>query len=186
MKKVIIIVLVVVLVTATIFLSIFAVNQIKIHRANEETSNIVVGDIIKNIELTEQKEIKNDDIIGKLTIPDILLIDAPIRESVELSTLSQAIGHFTSTSLYEGNVGLASHNSGSSGTYFKDLYKIKKGNEIYYETNYGTKKYVVETITEIEETDFSYLQETKDNRITLITCVKNKPNLRLCVQAVEK
>ena len=37
----------------------------------------------------------------------------------------------------------------------------------------------------IEETDWSYLQETEDNRITLITCVANKPKNRLCVQAVE-
>jgi len=34
-------------------------------------------------------------------------------------------------------------------------------------------------------TDFSYLNEMGDNRITLITCIANQPSLRLCVQAVE-
>jgi len=81
---------------------------------------------------------------------------------------------------------LASHNSDNTGDYFKNLNKIKKGDKIYYKTNYGTKIYTVETIVEIEETDFSYLEETKDNRITLITCVKGKPNLRLCVQGIER
>ena len=32
----------------------------------------------------------------------------------------------------------------------------------------------------------SNLEETEDNRITLITCVRNRPNKRLCVQAIEK
>lgn len=40
--------------------------------------------------------------------------------------------------------------------------------------------------TVIDETDWSYLKETEDNRITLITCVRNRPNKRLCVQAIEK
>jgi len=37
----------------------------------------------------------------------------------------------------------------------------------------------------IEDTDWSYLQKTKENRITLITCVKNQPTKRLCVQGIE-
>lgn len=60
-----------------------------------------------------------------------MLDNAPIRESVELSTLSETIGHFPSTSIYEGNVGLASHNSGSQGDFFKNLKKIKIGSEIF-------------------------------------------------------
>ena len=38
----------------------------------------------------------------------------------------------------------------------------------------------------IYDTDWSDLQTTKDNRITMITCIANKPNQRLCVQAVEE
>lgn len=37
----------------------------------------------------------------------------------------------------------------------------------------------------ISYTDYSYLNEMGDNRITLITCIANQPSLRLCVQAVE-
>ena len=38
----------------------------------------------------------------------------------------------------------------------------------------------------IEETDLTVLNPTEDNRITLITCVENQRNLRLCVTGVEK
>ena len=47
------------------------------------------------------------------------------------------------------------------------------------------KQYQVETVTIIQDNDWSYLQSTKDNRITLITCVKNEPNYRLCVQGIQ-
>ena len=53
------------------------------------------------------------------------------------------------------------------------------------ESIYGTIKYIVKTSVVIEETDFSYLEETNDNRLTLITCVRNQPTKRLCVQAIQ-
>ena len=100
--------------------------------------------------------------------------------------LSNAIGHFENTNLFEGNVRLASHNSDTNAKYFKDLYKLKKGDEIIYKSRYGTITYIVESISQIDSYDWSYLESTQDNRITLITCISGKPNLRLCVQGVEK
>ena len=176
------------LVVLTIIISVFLVQKYKIFSANKKADEtIVVGDNkeIQELETLEQKEIKHNDSIGTLTIPDILLDNAPIKESVELSTLSEAIGHFTSTSLYSGNVGLASHNGGGKGDYFKNLNKVKEGSEIYYQTDFGVRRYIVKTIAIIDETDWSYLQETEDNRITLITCVKGQKSKRLCGQALE-
>lgn len=160
------------------------------------TKKIYMNNIVKDIEITDTTkistdnielptEIKESDNIGTLTIPTIYLEKAPIKEGTELSTLADAIGHFTSTSIFNGNVGLASHNRGSNASYFANIHKLKKGDNIYFESIYGTKKYSVESILEISETDFSYLQDTKDNRLTLITCIKNKPEKRLCVQAIE-
>lgn len=158
-------------------------------KANKNAESIEIGDNTDledtPLENIEQDIIHYDDEIGTLTIPDILLDNAPIRESVELSTLSQTIGHFPSTSIYEGNVGLASHNSGNQGDFFKNLKNIKVGSEIFYQTNYGTKRYVVTVKEIISEEDWAYLKETEDNRITLITCVKGQKDKRLCVQAVE-
>lgn len=168
---------------------IFFIYKYPIIKANKDAENIEIGDNVEieetTLESIEQDTIHFDDEIGTLTIPDILLENAPIRESVELSTLSQSIGHFSSTAIYVGNVGLASHNSGNSGDYFKNLKNIKIGSEIYYQTNFGTKRYVVETKKIISEEDWSYLKNTEDNRITLITCVSGQKEKRLCVQAVE-
>ena len=168
---------------------IFFAVKYPVYKANKEAESIQIGDNSDlddtPLENIEQDIIHYDDEIGTLTIPDILLDNAPIRESVELSTLSETIGHFPSTSIYEGNVGLASHNSGSQGDFFKNLKKIKIGSEIFYQTNYGTKRYVVTTKEVISEEDWSYLQETEDNRITLITCVAGQKDKRLCVQAIE-
>lgn len=158
-------------------------------KANKNAESIEVGDNTDleetPLENIEQDIIHYDDEIGTLTIPDILLDNAPIRESVELSTLSQTIGHFPSTAIYNGNVGLASHNSGNQGDFFKNLKNIKIGSEIFYQTKYGTKRYVVTVKEAINEEDWSYLKETDDNRITLITCIKGQKEKRLCVQAVE-
>lgn len=168
---------------------IFFAVKYPVYKANKDAESIQIGDNSDlddtPLENIEQDIIRYDDEIGTLTIPDILLDNAPIRESVELSTLSETIGHFPSTSIYEGNVGLASHNSGSQGDFFKNLKKIKIGSEIFYQTNYGTKRYVVTTKEIISEEDWSYLQETEDNRITLITCVAGQKDKRLCVQAIE-
>lgn len=168
---------------------IFFAVKYPVYKANKDAESIQIGDNSDlddtPLENIEQDIIHYDDEIGTLTIPDILLDNAPIRESVELSTLSETIGHFPSTSIYEGNVGLASHNSGSQGDFFKNLKKIKIGSEIFYQTNYGTKRYVVTTKEVISEEDWFYLQETDDNRITLITCVAGQKDKRLCVQAIE-
>lgn len=139
-----------------------------------------------NIEHVKENKKVVAEVVGKLTIPDINLKDKLVYEGTELEVLDIGIGHFTNTSICNGNVGLASHNSGGRGDEFKNLKKIKLGSKIYYQTKYGTKIYLVETITEISDEDWSYLQETKDNRITLLTCVSGKPNNRLCVQGLEK
>ena len=179
--------LIAIIVIIALAISIFAYFKIRIYLANKKADNIEIVDTIEQVTDTNtiQTQINYDDFLGYLTIPDILLEDAPIKESTELCTLSEAIGHFTSTSVYQGNVGLASHNSGGNGDYFKNLKNIDIGSEIYYQTKYGTKRYIVNTKTEIDETDFSYLQETEDNRITLITCVAGQKEKRLCVQAIE-
>ncbi len=95
------------------------------------------------------------------------------------------VGHFENTSKWEGNVGLAAHNRGYPINYFSKLKELKNGDNIIYNTEFGIKTYAVKTIKIIEDTDWSYLQNTKENKITLITCVENKPNQRLCIQGIE-
>ena len=169
-------------------LSVFFIYKFQVYKANKDAENITIGDndnLIDTDVENDDYEINDNDVIGKLTIPDILLKNAPIKEGTELSILSEAIGHFKSTSIYSGNVGLASHNSGGKGDYFKNLKNIKIGSEIYYQSQYGVKRYIVVNKDIIEETDFTYLEDSDENKITLITCVAGQREKRLCVQAIE-
>ena len=63
--------------------------------------------------------------------------------------------------------------------------KLQDGDEIIYRVDDIIKKYKVEKKIEIDSYDWSYLNQTADNRITLITCIDNSPTKRLVVQAVE-
>ena len=100
--------------------------------------------------------------------------------------LKLAVGHFQSTNYWKGNVALASHNRGSYAHYFEKLNYLKIGDEIIYQTKLGTRSYVVSDIKQISEYDTSVLEKSTNNTITLITCIRDKPDSRLCIKAVEK
>ena len=46
-------------------------------------------------------------------------------------------------------------------------------------------KYIVKENFIISDTDWTSLENTEEDIITLITCVENEPNYRRCVQAQE-
>lgn len=137
----------------------------------------------ENISKENKSEITNED-IWQIEIPAIDLI-APITEGTSQEIMLEYVGHFENTSKYDGNIGLAAHNRGYPINYFSRLKELKTEDIIIYKTKLGTKTYAIKTIEIIEDTDWSYLQETNDNRITLITCVENRPSQRLCVQGTE-
>ena len=119
-----------------------------------------------------------------LEIPKINL-KANINFGTTEEIMNKFIGHFDTTEVWIGNIGLAAHNRGYPVNYFGRLKELQIGDEIIYTTVYGTRKYQVVISTIIEDTDWSYLQETEENKLTLITCVENKPQYRRCIQAVE-
>lgn len=113
-------------------------------------------------------------------------LKAPIEETTSTEILTRSVGHFEETSLQEGNIGLAAHNRGYKINYFKDLKSVKIGNEIIYKYQNYKNTYIVDKIEIIKDTDWSYLDKTDENKITLITCVENEPKLRRCVQATQE
>ena len=70
--------------------------------------------------------------------------------------------------------------------YFRDIHKLAEGDIIRYKTALGEREYRVTEVKEISEDDWTALGRTEDNRLTLITCITGKPNMRLMVQAVEE
>ena len=90
------------------------------------------------------------------------------------------------TAKYDGNIGLAAHNRGNQYSYFARINELEKGDKIIYKTKFYERTYVVTKKKVIYDTDWSYLQKTKEDKITLITCVENKPTKRRCIQGVLK
>lgn len=121
----------------------------------------------------------------QIRIPKIDLI-APIKEGTSKEILNEFVGHFEETELQIGNVGLAAHNRGYLVNYFENIKLLEIGDEIDYLYKGKEIKYIVSFKEIIEDTNWNYLKNTEDNRITLITCIENQPKYRLCVQAVEK
>ena len=120
--------------------------------------------------------------IAKLSIPDLDL-SVKVYEGTTNSVLSKGVGHFKETSIWDGNVCFASHNRGK-GAYFSDIHELDLGAVIKLTTKLGTRKYEVYSIEKISVDDTTALQNTSDNIITLITCVKNQSDYyRWCVKA---
>lgn len=62
---------------------------------------------------------------------------------------------------------------------------LRQGDTITYTTKLGTRTYQVVTVETISNDDWSYLQSTLDNRLTITTCLADHPESRICVQAAE-
>ena len=133
----------------------------------------------------EIEEIIDESILGILIIEKIGL-KAKVKEGSTQEILKDYIGHMPETAKYEGNIGLAAHNRGTKYSYFARLNELEKGDKVIYKTKFYERTYIVTKKKVIYDTDWSYLKTTKDNRITMITCIANKPNQRLCIQAVEE
>lgn len=156
----------------------------------EESNNIIQQTseniISKNEQLdTIKSESEDIEYDWYIKIPTINLI-GPIEETVEKEVMNRSIGHFLNTSKWDGNIGLGAHNRGYPVNYFADIKKLKKGDIIIYKYNGKERQYLVSNIVIIKDTDWSYLEKTEENKITLITCVENEPSYRRCIQGTEK
>lgn len=181
-KKIFVLFIVLILIVAIGFL--FSYDKKVIEQEKQNTSEQLDNTEDVDQEVTEDDGFE-EDLIGSLKIEKINL-NGTVKEGSTNEILRDYIGHIEETAKYDGNVGLAAHNRGNKYSYFARINELEPGDEIVYTTKYGERKYIVDTKKEILETDWSKLEGTTDNRLTLITCIKNKVNQRLCVQAVQE
>lgn len=149
-----------------------------------DVNTIVTDKSYENIIYEEVENVWNEEVLGILTIEKIGL-KATVREGTSNEVLNKYIGHIEDTANYDGNIGLASHNRGGDFAFFARINELEKGDILTYKTKFYSRKYKVDNIQAIYETDWNMLQPTKENKLTLITCITNKRNQRLCVQATE-
>lgn len=187
----VIILLVIVVIISTFFIVKHIGNKKSIEKVRLNYSNNIIQNVTNN-ELTSEE--KNNDIINELTLKidgenvlgvitiEKINFEGLVYKGTSVETLDKGVGHIESSPYLNGNVCLAAHNTKEL---WGNLYKLQNGDKIKYVSFLGTKEYIVDNIVEISETDWSLLQDTEDNKLTLITCIKNKPFYRLCVQATE-
>ncbi len=121
--------------------------------------------------------------LGTLKIPAIGL-SVKVYEGTGSAPLSKGAGHFTGTSIWDGNICIAGHNRGVNN-HFGKIHTLSSGDTITLTTMLGKRIYEVTSVEKVLETDTSGTAATADNRITLYTCVMDQRAYRWRVQAVE-
>jgi len=160
------------------------VKEERIEKTSDEKLEEIENKVNDNLENgTEDSLTENDVFDWYIEIPKIKLY-APIEDGTDDEVLNRSVGHFENTSRRNGNCGLAAHNRGYRVNYFAKLKELEKGDIIYYFVDGKKYEYKVSEIAIIYETDWSMLEDTEDDRITLITCVENRDEYRLCIQGV--
>lgn len=178
----IIVILIIITVIASFFIIKYFKNRATINTVTDYYSNEKIQDRLKDTNNSDNNltlQIDGETVLGVIQINKINFKGLVYKG---LDTLSKGVGHFENTPYLNGNVCLAAHNYRN---YWGKLHTLSIGDTITYTSFLGSKEYVVSSINTIEENDFTLLENTKDNRLTLITCVLNNPTKRLCVQATE-
>ena len=121
--------------------------------------------------------------LGTLKIPAIG-VSSRIYEGTASTQLAKGIGHFTDTSIWNGNVCLAAHNRGSNAI-FGQIHTLEIGDTVTLATKLGTRNYSVVSVKKIAETDNTDTAPAWENCVTLFTCVRDQSEYRWCVRAVE-
>lgn len=178
----VIVILVIIVIISTFFIIKYLNNKAKVDTVVEIYSDENIQDKLDN-ENTDDLllQIDGESVVGVIKIEQIGF-EGLVYEGTSLDTLAKGVGHFENSSYYNGNVCLAAHNTNK---FWAKLHTLHTGDKISYISFLGTKEYYVNSVTQIDETDWSNLENTEENTLTLITCVKGKPSLRLCVQALE-
>ena len=122
--------------------------------------------------------------LGTLKIPSIGL-SVQVVQGTDSAALAKGAGHFTNTSIWDGNVCLAGHNRGVTN-HFGQIHTLSAGDTITLTTMLGTRTYAVVSVEKVGVNDSSGTAATSDNRITLYTCVMNQPEYRWKVTAIQQ
>lgn len=150
--------------------------------SDENNNQSTIEEIKEDVKKDEKEETKEEKWF--LEIPCINL-RADIKEGTTKEIMDDYIGHFEDTKIENGNIGLAAHNRGYKNNYFENIKNLKEGDKIYYNHNNYEKEYTVEKHIIIKDTDWTNLEDTIENTITLITCVENQKEYRRCIQGKE-
>ena len=176
---------IIILTISMFFIVKYLVNRNNINYVYNEYSYYYPQDRLDNTNIEKNNDlmlkINNEHVVGIIKI-DKINFEGLVYEGTSTSTLNKGVGHFENSAFFDGNVCLAAHNSNQ---YWAKLNTLQNEDIIYYTSFLGTRKYKVNNISKISETDWSFIENNDKNSISLITCVKGIPSQRLLVQGIE-
>lgn len=110
------------------------------------------------------------DPVAKIEIPSIG-VNRTVVSGVSLDQLKRGPGHYPETPLpgQKGNVAIAGHRT-TYGQPFHNIDKVKKGDDVIFETIQGTFVYEVTETIIVKPNQVEILEDKGDNRVTLIAC----------------
>lgn len=176
---------IIILTISMFFIVKYLVNRNNINYVYNEYSYDYPQDRLDNTNIEKNNDlmlkINNEHVVGIIKI-DKINFEGLVYEGTSASTLNKGVGHFENSAFFDGNVCLAAHNSNQ---YWAKLNTLQNEDIIFYTSFLGTRKYKVNNISKISETDWSFIENKDKNSISLITCVKGIPSQRLLVQGIE-
>jgi sortase A len=111
--------------------------------------------------------------VGRLKVPKIDLNTVVVQGTDEEVSLKKGPGHYTETPLpgQKGNwtVGVAGHRTTYDAP-FRNINKLKKGDEIVFSTPYGRFTYAVEGTKIVDDSETGVFQPKGYDRIALTAC----------------
>ncbi len=154
-----------------------------------ETTGAAAEQAVTNDALEKDSEIisylKHEELYGIIEIPAINIKYA-IVQGTERVNLRAAVGHMTEgvDIGQEGNCIIAGHRGGYYGTFFKNIDKLKAGDEIYVtDLNNNTYTYQVYEQKWIEMYDWDELEAIPGEKtLTLLSC-EDHGELRIIIRA---
>lgn len=163
----------------------FKVNKVKFNAdfVSEKTINLNNINSVNSSEKTLEQNLIEEQWYIQI---DKISLKAPIAKDTTKDVLENYVGHFNESPLDKGNICLAAHNRGYKNNYFNRIKELKEGDEIKYVYKNIERTYEVTKQKIIKNTDWENLENTEENKITLITCVENEPDYRRCIQGIEK
>ncbi|UWG96984.1 class E sortase [Dehalobacter sp. DCM] len=115
-----------------------------------------------------------------IDIPDINISAVVVRGTTQAS-LADGPGWYVESALPgKGNTAVAGHKN-MYGSWFRNLYKLQAGDPIYITYKTKVYTYLVETVKPIAINDWSLIEPTEENVLTLTTC--HTKTERLAVRA---
>ncbi len=137
-------------------------------------------------ESKEEKKEEKINYIAVLKIPKIKLVRGLVDRNSYLNNIKYNVEILKDSSMPDevnGNVILAAHSGNARISYFKNLDKLKLGDDISIEYKSKTYKYKVVDIYLIDKTGTAEIIRNKDkSTLTLITC-KHNTNKQIIVIA---